>query len=59
MTMQATQYVRILDLLAPVFLKGRQQHLLGVVMLGKRAGRADNSHNCSPFPAPGHSAARC
>src|ERR1039458_3852321 len=45
--MQTPQHVRVFDLVAPVFLQGRQQHLLGVVVLGKRARRANNLHGCS------------
>ncbi len=44
MTMQTPQHLRVFDLIAPVFLQRRQQHLLGVVMLGKCARRAHNSH---------------
>ena len=47
--MQTPQYVRVFDLVAPVFLQRFQQHLLGVVMLGKSACRADNSHSLFPL----------
>ncbi len=52
MFMQTPQHVRVLNLIAPVFLQGLQQHLLGVVMLRERTGSASDSHSYSFLPAP-------
>ena len=52
--MQTPQHMLVFDLVAPVFLQGRQQHVLGVVMLGKRARGAHNLHVC--FRLGGHGA---
>jgi len=48
-TVQTPQHLRVFDLLAPIILERSQQHLLGIVMFGKRARRAYNSHGCSIF----------